>query len=135
MSEIIEKMAKIPDLNVMQGCSESQISEAERELNLKFPQEYLDYVRKYGCMDFGAAEWTGLNVGGVFNTVTATKQEQEVNPDFPKGFFVLENLGIDARLVIVNEKGEVYLLRHDKKTKLYDSISEYLESRIKENES
>ena len=57
----------------------------------------------------------------------------DVNPDFPKGFFVLENLGIDAKRIIVNEKGEVYILQYETVTHLCDSISDYLDMCIEKN--
>ena len=127
MSNIVDKLKAIPDLSALKGCSMQQVEEAQAELGLTFPVEYVEYVREFGCVDFGATEWTGLNIKGRLNTVEATKSEMSVNADFPKGYFVLENLGIDAKRVIVNEKGEVYLLQYEKKTYLCGSISEYLD--------
>lgn len=133
MTDIISKIKSIPDVYAIEGCSEAQIEEAEKELNIKFPDEYIKYVRNFGCIDFGATEWTGLNILGRLNTVEATKYEMSVNEDFPKGFFVLENLGIDAKLIIVNEKGEVYLLQYENIKFLYGSISDYLDMCIENN--
>ncbi len=127
MSNIVDKLKAIPDLNALEGCSVQQVKEAQAELGLIFPDEYVEYVREFGCIDFGATEWTGLNIKGRLNTVDATKKEMSVNANFPNGYFVLENLGIDAKHIIVNEKGEVYLLQYDKKTYLCGSISEYLD--------
>ncbi len=133
MADIVTMMKGIPDLFGMQGCTDEQIAEAEKELEMKFPQEYIDYVKEYGCMDFGSTEWTGLNVEGRLNTVTATRQERSVNPDFPKGYFVLEDTGIDARKIVVDEKGKVFVLQYEKMTALCDSILEYLSSCIEKN--
>lgn len=133
MANIIDKMKAIPDLSAIKGCTPEQIKEAQAELNVLFPDEYVSYVKEFGCIDFGATEWTGLNIKGRLNTVDATKQEMDVNPDFPKGFFVLENLGIDAKRIIVNEKGEVYILQYETVTHLCDSISDYLDMCIEKN--
>lgn len=133
MANIIKKMKSISDLNALEGCSVEQIKEAQDALDIIFPDEYIDYVKEFGCIDFGATEWTGLNIKGRLNTVDATRQEMDVNKDFPKGFFVLENLGIDAKRVVVNEKGEVYILQYEKITHLCDSISDYLEMCIEKN--
>lgn len=133
MADIIEKMRSIKDLSAIEGCSAEQIKEAQDELDIIFPDEYVDYVKEYGCIDFGSTEWTGLNIKGRLNTVNATKQEMSVNKDFPKGFFVLENLGIDAKRIIVSEKGEVCVLQYDKVTHLCDSIEEYLNMCIEKN--
>ena len=133
MNGIVEKMKKIPDLSAIKGCSDEQIREAEAALGIVFPKDYTDYVRAFGCIDFGATEWTGLNIRGRLNTVDATKAEMDVNKDFPPGFFVLENLGIDAQKVIVNQQGEVFLLQYEKVTPLCGSIPEYLDMCIKKN--
>ena len=133
MENIIEKLKKISCLNAIEGCTNEQIKEAQDALDIMFPDEYMEYVKEFGCIDFGSTEWTGLNIKGRLNTVNATKQEMDVNVHFPKRYFVLENLGIDAKRVIVNEKGEVYILQYDKKTFLCGSISEYLDMCIEKN--
>lgn len=133
MSSIIEKIKKIPDVSAIKGCTQEQIDEAQNELGIILPQEYVDYVRQFGCIDFGATEWTGLNIEGRLNTVYATKQEMSVNPDFPNGFFVLENLGIDAKKVVVDRNGKVYILQYSKLEPICNSISEYLDKCITKN--
>ncbi|MCA9765245.1 MAG: SMI1/KNR4 family protein [Carnobacterium sp.] len=134
MSNIVEKIKNISDMTAMEGCSLKNIREAENALDLTFPKEYIDYVKAFGCIDFGSTEWTGLNVKGRLNTVTATKKEKEINKDFPMGYFVLENLGIDGQIIIVNEEGQVFLLQYDKKTLLNQSISDYLDLCIENNQ-
>lgn len=104
-----------------------EIKKAQIELNLIFPKEYVDYVSEFGCIDFGSTEWTGLNIKGHLNTVTATKKEKKVNPDFPKGCFVLEQLNIDARLIVVNEAGKVFHLQRNNIKQICNSISKYLD--------
>lgn len=133
MSKIVEKMKKIKGLNAVKGCSTEQVNEAQDALDIIFPNEFVDYVKAFGCIDFGATEWTGLNIKGRLNTVDATKKEMSVNPNFPKGCFVLENLGIDAKLIIVDQMGKVYLLQRDKKTDYCESISAYLDKCIERN--
>lgn len=133
MSRIVDKIQKIPDVSAIKGCTQEQINEAQKELGITFPPEYIDYVRQFGCIDFGATEWTGLNIEGRLNTVYATKQEMSVNPDFPKGFFVLENLGIDAKRIVVDADGKVYILQYDKLEQICDSISGYLDKCLAKN--
>ena len=133
MASIIEKIKTIPDLGRSKGCSFEQIKEAQKELDMVFPDEFIDYVKAFGCIDFGATEWTGLNIKGYLNTVTATKQEKAVNASFPQSHFVLEDLNIDAKKVIVDEDGKVYILQYEKVTPLCNSISEYLDMCIEKN--
>ena len=127
MSNIVNKMQNIPNLSAIKGCSEEQLKDAQNELDIIFPEEYVEYVKAFGCIDFGATEWTGLNITGRLNTVYATNKEKGVNKAFPKKYFVLEDLAIDAKKIIVNEAGQVYLLQYDKMTYLCDSISSYLD--------
>ena len=135
MISIVEKLKSIPNLCAIKGCSTMQVKDAQKELNLVFPEEYVDYVMEFGCIDFDSTEWTGLNIIGRLNTVNATKKEQSVNSHFPTGFFVLEDLGIDAKKIIVNESGKVYLLQYEKTEFVCNSISEYLDICIKRNEA
>lgn len=53
---IIDKIKTIEDLGYIQGCTDEQIKDAELKLNLVFPQEYKDYVKEFGCIDFGSTE-------------------------------------------------------------------------------
>ena len=127
----IEKINKIEKLYHTEGCSFKQIKEAQLELGITFPDEYIDIIKKYGAISFYGTEWTGLNVGGYLNVVSATKQEREMNSAFPLDCFVLENQGIDGLIVICNEKGEVFSIQYSKIEKIYSSISDYLDECIK----
>lgn len=126
MSSIVAKMKEIPELTAIKGCTGNQIMEAQKALDMAFPEEYIDYVKAFGCIDFIATEWTGLNIEGRLNTVTATLAERKTNPAFPRGFFVLEDLAMDMKKVIVNEAGEVFLIQGDSREKICNSISDYL---------
>lgn len=132
MSLITNKINTIPDLDSLKGCTDEQIKDAEKSLGMKFPQEYIDYVKAYGCISFGSYEWTGLNVKGRLNTVEATQQEMRDNPNFPDKCFVLENTGIDAKYIVVDEDGKVYLLQGAKRLLLCNSIADYLDMCLKE---
>ena len=131
MTLIIEKINKIEKLYHTEGCSFKQIKEAQLELGITFPDEYIDIINKYGAISFYGTEWTGLNVGGYLNVVSATKQEREMNSAFPLDCFVLENQGIDGLFVICNEKGEIFSIQYSKIEKIYSSISDYLDECIK----
>ena len=87
----------------------------------------MDIVKEYGAISFYGTEWPGLNVDDYLNVVSVTKQEREMNSDFPAGYFVLENQGIDGLIVICNEEGQVFSLQYSKVEKIHDSISGYLE--------
>ena len=127
MGQMLDKIRTIPKLYHVEGCSVEQVAEAEKELGLHFPKDYVEYVREYGAISFYRTEWTGLNVDGYLNVVEVTKQEQSMNPDFPKDCFVIENQGIDGLLTVINERGQVFAIQYDKKELLCNSLIEYLD--------
>lgn len=126
MKGIVDKIKKIEKLYHAEGCTTRQLKEAQSELEIEFPEEFIDYVKEFGVISFYGTEWTGLNVDGYLNVVESTKQERELNSAFPTDCFVLENQAIDGVITAVDEKGHVYTVQYDKKTSLCDSISEYL---------
>ena len=94
---MIQRIENIDGLRFTGGCSEEQLASAEEALGLKFPTEYVLYVREYGCIGFGQAEWAGLNAKGRLNVVDATKCEKELNKAFPEKCFLLDNWCIDGK--------------------------------------
>ena len=123
---IIAEIKKIPNLYHVEGCTTSQIKDAQKMLGITFPDEYIDYVKEYGAISFYGTEWTGLNVDGYMNVVEATKQEREINDSFPADCFVIENLGIDGIVTIADENGIIYSLQYSRKEKICNSLTEYL---------
>ena len=126
MSSVIEKIKKIEKLYHAKGCDDKQIKDAQVELGLTFPKDYIDIVKEYGAISFWGTEWTGLNVDDYLNVVYVTKKEREMNSSFPSNCFVLENIGIEGELIICNETGEIFSICYSKIEKIHDSISEYL---------
>lgn len=127
MNKTIEVFSKIKGLKLLGGCSEEELQEAEKKLNLVFPEEYKNYLMEYGTVRFNGVELCGLNVTGYLNVVDATEQEKSVNNLFPNKMFVVEDLGIDAKLIVGDERGNIYLLQRDKKRLICSSFLEYVE--------
>ena len=127
MSDIIDKINRIENLWKAGGCSEQQLFDAQQALGMVFPPDYAAYLREFGCIDFFATEWTGLNIDGNCNVVSMTLRERELNDNFPSKMLALENAGIDGIIIAVDESGAVYKVQYDSCEKIYDSISEYLD--------
>lgn len=133
---IVEKIKTIPNLYHLTGCKTNQIKFAQKELDVVFPDDYIDYVKEFGVISFYGTEWTGLNVEGYLNVVNATKNERQLNKDFPRGYFVLENQAIDGILILVDSKGSVYSYQSgNKPVEICKTMTEYLDIciRIKKN--
>ena len=105
MNKTIELFTKIEGLKALGGCSQEDIQVAEQKLGLTFPEEYRNYLLEYGTVRFNGIELCGLNATGYLNVVEATEQEKSINTFFPNRMFVIEDLGIDAKLIIGDEKG------------------------------
>ncbi|CAM3218561.1 SMI1/KNR4 family protein [Vagococcus fessus] len=126
MTNIVEELSNIEDIFYVGGCSDSQLKEAQELLGCTFPDDYIRYVEEFGCISFDAVEWTGLNIEGRLNVVTATETERELDPNFPEKYFVLENLGIDGKMILLNEEGYVYLFQQGTTKLVADSLLDYL---------
>lgn len=133
MKTIIEKINTIENLYHAKGCTYKQINDAQEELGITFPDDYIDILREYGAISFYGTEWTGLNVDDYLNVVSVTKKEKAINSSFPADCFVLENQGIDGLVIICNETGEVFSLQYSKIEKIHNSISNYLDECIQRN--
>ncbi|WP_031555834.1 SMI1/KNR4 family protein [Oribacterium sp. FC2011] len=127
MSKIIDLISGIKGLKSIGGCTKEEIKDAQNKLGIQFPEDYKEYLSTYGAIRFNGVELCGLNIDGYLNVIEATEQEKEVNKFFPKNMFVIEDLGIDAKLIIGDEKGNIYLLQRDKKRLICSSFSEYVE--------
>lgn len=132
---IVEKIKKIKDLEITSNgrASEEQIIRAEKRLNLKFSEEYKEYVKEFGAISFFGNEWSGLNIDGYFNVVNITEDERVLNESFPKKHFVVENIGVDSIFIISNEDGKIYSIQYDKIEFLCNSLSEYLDICLNQN--
>lgn len=120
----------------MSGCKTNQIKAAQKELDLDFPDEFIDYVKEFGAISFYGTEWMGLNVDSHLNVVDVTKNERKLVKGFPKGYFVLENQAIDELLIIVNSEGAVYSYqRGHKPTFICETMTEYLDICLKRNQA
>ena len=130
MSDIFDEIARLYKIFKTKPASEEQIKEAEKKLGRTFPKEYRDYLKRFGAISFSNTELTGLNVDKYANVVDVTLREMELNENFPKDCIVLENVGVDGVLILINSKGEVFEWDGNTLRKIYDSIEDYLRSKL-----
>lgn len=131
--EIVEKIKTIKNLWPYIPATDEDVKEAEEALDMAFPEDFINYVKTFGCIDFGASEWTGLHIAGRLNTVNATLKEREAFDNFPDKFLVLENYHVEDRMALLNEAGEVYLFAPEKLEKICDNMSDYVDYCNKRN--
>lgn len=127
MCNIVEKLNMVPGLLHLTGCNTSQVKAAQKALNIVFPDEYIEYVKGFGAVGFYGTEWTGLGMEGSLNVVEATQQERRIDKSFPANAFVVENIGIDGQLTLMDESGKIYAYQRGVKKLLCNSLMEYLD--------
>ena len=108
------------------NCTDAEISDAEQRLKMKFPEEYRDFLRAFKAGSFRGMELMGIGTMAYLDTIINTLEERTNDDSFPKDCFVLENLGIEGMLTVVDEDGIVYSYCNGKNSKLADSLSDYI---------
>lgn len=107
---------------------DSIIIESEKELNIKYPEEYREFLKTYGYLVIGSNEIFGLGIQGHLNVVNNTLDEIKNNENL-NNFIVIQNEGI-GYLILLNSKGEIFEYSNDIFTKIYDSFYDYLLTEI-----
>ena len=130
MKDAIGTIEGIYKLFKTKGASDDLISEAERKLNLKFADDYKEYLSEFGAISFGSTELTGLNVDSYANVVSVTLKERQRHDSFPQDAIVLEDTGMEGMLVLQNESGEVYEWFNGEKGAVYPDLKSFLLSKI-----
>lgn len=100
---------KLIELNIYKdrNVTDSDIKELEDKLNLKLDKSMCLYLKDICLFSYKDKEFLGLGVKGYRNILKATLEERELNDSFPKDCLVLQNVGVDGLLVLVNTKGQV----------------------------
>jgi antitoxin YobK len=74
-------------IDIGQPASGSQISKCEDRLNLKFPDEFREYLAKWGRLSFGPHDYLGIE-DGPFDIVLGTERARD-RYDLPCNFLVV----------------------------------------------
>lgn len=125
---IVELINSKEDLLSLKPLPADMINKAEKELGLKFNDEYIEYVKNFGAVVFEGHEITGVCEANRLNVVKVTEEERKYNNFVPNDWYVIESLGIDGVVVWQNENGEIYqTIPNGNIEKIYDSLYEYIE--------
>lgn len=128
MKDIVEILKSKELLNECKSVSDDKLKEAERELSLRFSEEYIKYVLELGFAVYEDHELTGICKAKRLNVVDVTKTEREITPDIPDDWYVVEQLNIEGIVIWQSTTGEIYQTApNTKPKKIYDSLSEYIE--------
>ena len=134
MSKISDELKLVSGLEATKGANDEQILKAQNELTIKFSTDYIDYLREFGVVNFFGTEWQGVNGPGYLNVVKSTLEARETYPDFPVNMFILEDLGFDGILILLDTNGSVFEWQYGSCKKLYSNMSEYLKECVARKE-
>lgn len=116
------------DAETFTGVSEQEIVQAEAKLGMKFPETYRAILQEFGSLEIGADEIFGLGVEGYLNVVETTLKERELAEGKLDRYIVLQNIGIEGILIVVDEQDRVYEYRLGEFRDLLSSTADYVQS-------
>lgn len=87
--------------NAIPGVSSEQISQLERIIDNKLPQDYKTFLKEFGFVSLKGRNILGLGSEKFFNTLKTTKELQN-NFNLEKNFIVLEDVGTESMYLVLN---------------------------------
>lgn len=133
MSKIIQIVNSLPNLLPLRPADENQINDAENRLRISFTEEYKEYLAEFGAILAEGIELSGIAKSDHRNVVALTQKEWSINPKVPHNMYVIENTYMDGIVVWQDTGGVIYQSRPSMEpTKLADSLSDYLRSRMEQ---
>ncbi|MFD1955298.1 SMI1/KNR4 family protein [Paenibacillus thailandensis] len=108
LQKVRDIIGELPDAaDFVGGVSEGEIAAAEQALGLTFPGEYREFLREYGCGNFGYIEIFGLGVArtGLPNVEWVTGKLR-ANAQFPSHLLPVEQLGDGAYACVTTVQSE-----------------------------
>ncbi|ACQ70017.1 MULTISPECIES: SMI1/KNR4 family protein [unclassified Exiguobacterium] len=110
------------------GVSEKEVQQAEEKLGMMFPKTYRDIVKEFGSVEVDSEEIFGLGVEGYLNVVETTLKEREVSQGKLNGYIVLQNIGMEGILIVVDEQDRVFEYQLGEFRNLLSTTAEYIKS-------
>ena len=130
MSNIIETIRSLPKMEGFKPASQTEISDAEIQLCLRFADEYKKYLAEFGEVSARGLELTGIISADYINVVVATKEKWGMYPNVPHNLYVVEDTTIDGIVIWQDANGIIYKTTpHSEPLKIADSLNEYLKNR------
>lgn len=128
MYNLTKKLKQSPNLYSFSGVNDDEIYKAEKLLELKFSQEYKDYLRKFGAISIDGHELTGICNVSRLDVVKITLEERTNKSYVTNDLYVIEQTHIDDIVIWQNEIGEIFQSsKNSNIIKIANSLLEYLD--------
>ena len=126
MSNVTEILKQKNNFYCIRGVSEEDILLAEKNIGIKFADDYKQYLLEFGCASWEGHELTGLISSERLNVVDVTKFYRD-RYNIPDNVYLIENLNIDNTFIWQDSDGIVYQTTGDSKlNKIANSLIEYV---------
>jgi len=116
------------DAETFASVDEQEIIQAEETLGMRFPETYRAIVHEFGSLEIGSDEIFGLGVQGYLNVVETTMKEREMAEGKLDKYIVLQNIGIEGILIVVDNQDNVYEYRLGEFQDMLSSTADYIKS-------
>lgn len=125
--ELFNLINSLPNLRFTGGVDDLRIAEAEKNLQLKFSPDYIEYLKEFGQIEAQGIELTGLSDKSTTSVVNATNSLRKIS-SIPANMYVIEDLGIDGIEYLQDALGKIYQYIDCSQISMYaDSLTEYIE--------
>lgn len=127
MGDIINALLSMADLLIAGGVSTAIIQEAESALQLKFSEDYKQYLEQFGLVAYDGHELTGICKASHLDIVGTTRNEKRKNSHIPDDFYVIEVANIDGIVIWQKSSGEIFQTIFDSApVQICSSLTEYV---------
>ena len=128
MKEFIARIKNNPDAIFGKGCRKEEVDAAEKDLGVRFAEDYKEYLMNLSVVALDGREFTGITKVKRVNVVDVTKQQKKHNSSIPINWYVIEEANIDGIVVWQDETGSIYETISGKQAKkVADSFDAYIE--------
>lgn len=119
-------MKNAPEYIGGNGRTDTEIENAEKQLGIKFSPDYRCYLKDIGLACFDGHELTGICKPARLNVVDVTLLQRQCVSD-AYSWYVVEETGIDGRVIWQAPTGDIYQTAPGTKTrKVFGSLVEYI---------
>ena len=133
MTNIIETIHRLPDMEHAVPAGQDEILRAEHALGLRFAEEYRQYLSAFGAAWSDIIVISGILDAEDYHVVSLTQRMRSVNPDSPSTFYAIEDVGVDGLVIWQDHTGTVYQsIPNHPPVKIFDSLSAFLDYQMED---
>lgn len=126
-ANIVETIKQLKNAMFLSPASNAEVEQAEKTLQLKFAQEYREYVLNFGVATAQGVELTGLTNSPRLSVISVTERERSLS-GIPQNMYVVNCSDAENSVILQDEKGTIYEFRHESLNPIFSSLSEYISS-------